>query len=51
MAEVDIRLSQLMRIYIDGIPIDLASKLLKHKGGISTLQHIHMHALSMKKHS
>lgn len=51
MAEVDIRLSQLMRIYIDGIPIDLASKLLKHKGGISTLQHIHMHALSIKKHS
>lgn len=51
MAEVDIRLSQLMRIYIDGVPIDLASKLLKHKGGISALQHIHMHAISIKKHS
>jgi len=51
MAEVDIRLSQLMRVYIDGIPIDLASKLLKHKGGLSALQHIHMHSLSIKKHS
>lgn len=51
MSEVDIRLSQLMRIYIDGIPIDLASKLLKYKGGFNTLQHIHMHALSIKKHS
>ena len=51
MAEVDIRLSQLMRIYIDGIPIDLASKLLKYKGGFNALQHIHMHAASIKKHS
>ncbi|MEN6436739.1 MAG: SAM-dependent methyltransferase, partial [Anaerolineaceae bacterium] len=28
MAYTDIRLSQLMRVYIDGIPLDLASKLL-----------------------
>lgn len=51
MTEVDLRLSQLMRIYIDGIPIDLASKLLKYKVGFNILQHIHMHALSIKKHS
>ncbi len=28
MAHTDIRLSQLMRVYIDGIPLDLASRLL-----------------------
>lgn len=51
MAEVDLRLSQFMRIYIDGIPIDLASKLLKGKGGFAAKQHIHWHAKSIMKHS
>ena len=51
MANVDIRLSQLMRIYIDGIPIDLASKLLKGRGGFTTKQHIHWHARAISKHS
>ncbi len=51
MANIDIRLSQLMRIYIDGIPLDLASKLLKRKGGITALQHIHWHAKLSEKHA
>ena len=51
MTEIDIRLSQLMRIYIDGIPLDLASKLLKRKGGMTALQHIHWHANAVSKHS
>ena len=51
MAEVDIRLSQFMRVYIDGIPVDLASKLLKGKGGFAAKQHIHWHAKSITKHS
>lgn len=51
MAEVDVRLWQLMRIHIDGIPIDLASKLLKWKGGFAAKQHIHWHARAIAKHS
>jgi hypothetical protein len=51
MSEVDVRLSQMMRIYIDGIPLDLASKLLKGKGGFNAKQHIHWHANSIRNHS
>jgi len=51
MAEVDIRLSQLMRVYIDGIPLDLASKLLHGKGGFTALQHITWHAKASEKHA
>ena len=51
MAYVDVRLSQLMRVYIDGIPLDLASKLLKGKGGMAVLQHIHWHAKATVNHA
>jgi len=46
MAYSDIRLSQLFRIYIDGIPLDLASQLLPTKTWFkySLLSHIHLHA-------
>lgn len=47
MRYVDIRLSRLMSLYIDGIPLDLASGLLKGKGGIFTKQHIHWHSKSI----
>ena len=46
----DIRLNQLLRIYIDGIPLDLTSDLLG-KGSrfsFSLLSHIHLHAKSQK---
>jgi hypothetical protein len=52
MAYRDVRLNQLMRIYIDGIPLDLVSKLLpfstrfKH----AILLHIHMHARAQKQY-
>jgi hypothetical protein len=51
---VDIRLIQLLRVYIDGIPLDLASELLpgKTKFGLSGLAlHIHMHANMQKQYA
>lgn len=50
MSQKDLRLNQLFRIFLDGIPIDIADNLLgvfsyKH---LSTLLHIHMHAKSQK---
>jgi len=50
MAHTDVRLSQLLRIYIDGIPLDLASKLLGKKGGFAAKAHIHWHARSVTQH-
>lgn len=46
MAEKDIRLNQLLRIYIDGIPLDLASELLpsRTKLNLRLMMHIHLHA-------
>lgn len=53
MSKVDIRLSKLLQIYIDGIPLDLASQLLPRlsrlNGGILT--HIHLHAYAQKRYS
>jgi len=50
MSHKDIRLSQLLRIYIDGIPLDLTSKLLPliTRSSFSLLSHIHAHAKSQK---
>jgi ribosomal protein L11 methylase PrmA len=51
MSYRDIRLSQLLRVSIDGIPLDLASSLLpfrtRFKFGL--LSHIHLHATSQKR--
>jgi len=46
MSRKDIRLSQLLRVYIDGIPLDLASALLPYASrfSFSLLAHIHFHA-------
>jgi hypothetical protein len=53
MSLVDVRLSKLLQIYIDGIPLDLASRLLPRlsrlNGGILT--HIHLHAYAQKRYS
>ncbi len=51
MAFRDLRLSQLLRVYVDGIPLDLASKLLKGKGGFAAKQHIHWHARATRRHA
>lgn len=49
----DVRLSQLLRVYIDGIPLDLASSQLpvKSRLKIPLLLHIHLHASSQKKYA
>lgn len=51
MRYADIRLSRLMSLYIDGIPLDLASRLLKGKGGFFTRQHIHWHSRSIESNT
>lgn len=49
----DLRLGQLSRIFIDGIPLDLASSLLPFRTMFRplTVFHIHLHAKSQKKFS
>jgi ribosomal protein L11 methylase PrmA len=53
MSQVDVRLSQLMRVYIDGIPLDLASELLpgKTRFNVPLLTHIHVHANAQKRYA
>jgi hypothetical protein len=53
MALRDIRLNQLLRVYIDGIPLDLASRLLpwKTRWNWSLQMHIHLHAASQKRYA
>jgi hypothetical protein len=53
MAYRDVRLSQLLRVYIDGIPLDLASELLPAKTSFNfgLLTHIHIHAGAQKRYS
>jgi len=50
MSYRDIRLSSLLRIHIDGIPVDLADALLPFRSRFrfSLLAHIHLHAKSQK---
>jgi hypothetical protein len=50
MAYKDIRLNQLLKIYIDGIPLNLATKLLPLRSWLRfpLLLHIHLHARSQK---
>lgn len=52
-ARVDVRLGQLLRQYLDGIPLDLTAKLLP--GGLRTtlwqFLHINLHAKSIAKHA
>ncbi len=51
MRNKDIRLNQLSRIYIDGIPLDLASALLPRRTAFrfGLLSHIHFHAKSQRR--
>jgi len=50
MAYSDVRLNQLLKVYIDGIPLDMASKLLPFstRFNFSLLAHIHAHAKSQR---
>ena len=53
MALRDVRLNQLLRVYIDGIPLDLASALLPGKSrlNVGLLAHIHVHASAQKRYA
>ena len=53
MSKVDVRLSQLMREYIDGIPLDLTSKLLPvaTRLNFGLLTHIHLHSGAQKRYA
>lgn len=53
MAHRDIRLGQLMRVYIDGIPLDLASQLLpvSTRLNFGLLAHLHIHASAQKRYA
>ena len=46
----DVRLSQLLRIHLDGIPLDLASRLLPFRTyfNLQLLLHVHLHSLSQR---
>lgn len=52
MAKVDVRLLSLLRTHIDGVPLDLASRLLPWHTRLAPglLMHLHAHAASQKKH-
>ena len=49
----DVRLQQLLRIHIDGIPLDLASGLLPRRTRMkpALMLHLHAHAKSQKRHA
>ncbi|MFA7685466.1 MAG: SAM-dependent methyltransferase [Candidatus Gracilibacteria bacterium] len=49
----DLRMNQLLKAFIDGIPLDLTSKLLPKRTHFkfSLLTHIHLHAKSQEKYS
>jgi len=53
MSKTDVRLGRLSCSHLDGVPLDLASKLLPMRSRLSPalLLHIHFHSRSQSKHS
>ncbi len=53
MSNRDVRLNQLFRIYIDGLPLDLAAGLLPFRTRFkpSLFTHVHLHAKSQKRYA
>ncbi len=53
MAYRDVRLSQLLRVFIDGVPLDLAQRLLpgRTRFDFGLLAHIHWHAAAQQLYS
>lgn len=53
MAYRDIRLNQLLKTYLDGIPLDMTSELLPYRTRLKLplLMHIHLHAASQRRFS
>ncbi|HLJ57425.1 MAG TPA: class I SAM-dependent methyltransferase, partial [Chthonomonadaceae bacterium] len=52
MSRTDIRLASLLRPYIDGIPLDLASRLLPRSTWLQPglLTHVHLHGAAQKRY-
>jgi hypothetical protein len=53
MALKDVRLNQLLRVYLDGVPLDLASELLPLNSRLNfgLLTHMHLHASAQKRYA
>lgn len=53
MAKVDVRLLSLLRTHIDGVPLDLAARLLPRRTLLvpGLLMHLHLHAASQRRHA
>ncbi len=53
MAQRDVRLGALLREHIDGVPLDLAARLLPWRSRLQPglLMHIHAHAASQRRHA
>ena len=53
MSHVNVELGKLSSVYIDGIPLDLASKLLPSRTKLNAglLLHLHFHSKSQAKHA
>lgn len=53
MSLVDVRLGLLLRNYIDGIPLDLAARLLPRRTrlNLGLAMHIHLHAAAQKRYA
>jgi len=53
MAYGDVRLSQLLRIYLDGVPLDLASRLLPPRTYLNgpLLVNLHLHARAQRRYA
>ena len=53
MSVVDVRLGLLLRQFMDGVPLDLASRMLPWRTRLrpGLLMHIHLHASSQRRHA
>lgn len=53
MAQVDVRLSQLLRVHVDGLPLDLTARLLPFRSRLSPglALHIHLHAGAQRRYA
>jgi hypothetical protein len=53
MSTRDVRCNTLLRSYLDGIPLDLGSRLLPRRswGSTGTLLHLHLHALAQRRYA
>lgn len=53
MSTADIRLNQILRAYLDGVPLDLAAHLLPLQTRLkpALLTHLHLHAAAQRRHA